>query len=768
MASEDFANPATETPPEGEPGAAGEAGPADGARSRREKAAALRHLMATEGQAVGENTRGMNASTDEAIARISNYEDLREQTRAIKEEAIANLPNLIDRVTEAVENNGGSVYVASDAADANAHIESLMDAHGAEKLVKSKSMTTEELECNAHLERSGFEVVETDLGEWVIQIAEESPSHLIGPALHKSSEEIATLFNEHFDPEEPFSGDPDELTQFARDEVGEHIKEADVGMTGANFVLAESGSIALVTNEGNARKTAVTPPVHIAVSGVEKLIPSVRELAPFVELIGRAGTGQDITSYVSLLTPPTDSPVLDFGAPDEPMVDGDRDFHLVLVDNGRMAMREDSQLRETLYCIRCGACNNSCVYFQSVGGHGFGGETYTGGIGTGWEAGIEGVETAGEFNDLCTGCTRCVNKCPVKIDIPWINTVVRDRVNRGHGRGEFDFLVEGLTPDAEPGGIDLQKRFFGNVETLAKLGSATAPVSNWLSSTRPVRVLLDRALGVDARRELPQWRRETFRDWATARTSPSEHDADDYEREVVLYPDVYTNYMLPERGKAAVRVLEALGCRVLVPNVGETGRAPLSQGMIATADRAASDVYASLVEHVDADRDVVVIEPSDLAMFRSDYEKFLPEASFERLRENSYEVMEYVYGLLENGADRDALPEANGIGEIAYHSHCQQRTLDLEPYTTAVLSDLGYDVTTSEVECCGMAGSFGYKSEYYEVSMDAGQQLKQQFEGERENGSTLVASGTSCGDQLESLFGEAPPHPIELLDPDPR
>jgi len=764
MASEGPTSPAVEGDPQDEPGAAADAGPAKGARSRREKAAALRHLMDTEGKTVGETTRGFNEGAEEAISHISNYEDLREQTRAIKEEAIADLPNLIDRVTEAVEANGGSVYLARDAADANAHIASLMDDHDAQKLVKSKSMTTEELELNAHLEEEGFDVVETDLGEWVVQIADEAPSHLIGPAIHKSPEEIAALFTEHFDPDEPFSGDPDELTAFARDEVGEHIKEADVGMTGANFIVAESGSIALVTNEGNARKTAVTPPVHIAVGGVEKLLPSIRELAPFVELIGRAGTGQDITSYISLLTPPTDSPVLDFETPDEPMAEGERDFHLVLVDNGRMAMREDPQLKETLYCIRCGACNNACVNFQSVGGHGFGGETYTGGIGTGWEAGIEGLDTAGEFNDLCTGCTRCVNKCPVKIDIPWINTVVRDRVNRGHEESEFSFLVEGLTPDAEPGGMDIQKRFFGNVETLAKLGSATAPLSNWISGTRPVRALLDRALGIDARRDLPQWRRETLRDWATSRQSGTDRDSD-YDREVVLYPDVYTNYVLPERGKAAVRVLEALGCRVLVPDVGETGRAPLSQGMIATADRTASEVFASLAEHVDADRKVVVIEPSDLAMFRTDYEKFLPRKSFERLRDNSYEIIEYVYGLAENGADLDSLPKANGTSELAYHSHCQQRTLGLEPYTTAVLDDLGYDVTTSDVECCGMAGSFGYKSEYYEVSMDAGQQLRGQFEEVSGNGAAIVASGTSCGDQLESLFGEAPPHPIELLDP---
>ena len=751
----------SESPPETEPGAAGEAGPAGGTRTRWEKAAALRHLMETEGTAVGENAREFNRNTEESIARLENYEELREQARAIKEAAIADLPSLIDRVSEAVEANGGSVYLARDAAEANAHIESLLAHHGAETLVKSKSMTTEELELNRHLEATGYEVYETDLGEWVIQVAEESPSHLIGPAIHKSPEAIARLFNDRFDPDEPFTGDPDELTRFAREEVGRHIEAADVGMTGANFVVAESGTIALVTNEGNARKTAVTPPVHIAVAGVEKVLPSVRELTPFVELLGRTGTGQDITSYVSLLTPPTDSPVLDFDEPEKAMGERERDFHLVLVDNGRMAMHEDPQLRETLYCIRCGACNDSCVNFQSVGGHGFGGETYTGGIGTGWEAGIEGLDSAEEFNDLCTGCSRCVNKCPVKIDIPWINTVVRNRVNRGQDPGRVDFLVDGLAPDEEPSGLDIQKRFFGNVETLAKLASAAAPLSGLVAETRPMRAFLDRFVGIDHRRDLPRFERETLGEWFGKRDSRARNAGAPSEREVVLYPDLYTNYVHPERGKAAVRVLEALGAHVTVPEVGESGRAPLSQGMIATADRKASAVYASLIEHIDAGRDVVVIEPSDVPMFKSDYEKFLPRRSFERLRDNSYEVMEYVYGLLENGADRDALPGANGTGALAYHSHCQQRTLGLEPYTTAVLSDLGYDVTTSEVECCGMAGSFGYKSEYYEVSMDAGQQLRQQFEGE----DRVVASGTSCADQLDALLGDRPPHPIELLNP---
>ncbi|WP_332899138.1 LUD domain-containing protein [Haladaptatus sp. CMSO5] len=721
--------------------------------SRRQKAAALRKLMDEEGDAVRTNTRGLAELTDYNVSHFDRYEELREEARAIKEDAIEHLPDLIEEVTEAVEANGGQVYVAANAEEANRYVEDVMAEKDAESLVKSKSMTTEELELNAHLEAAGYEVWETDLGEFVIQLAHETPSHLIGPALHKSTGEIAALFNDHFDLAEPLPDDPQALTKFARDIVGEKILDADVGMTGANFIVAESGTLAIVTNEGNARKSAVTPDTHIAVAGIEKLVPTLEDLQPFVELIARTGTGQDITSYVSLLTPPVETPTIDFEA--DEFGTGERDFHLVLVDNGRREMRADEDLRETLYCIRCGACANTCANFQAVGGHGFGGETYTGGIGTGWEAGISGLDTAAEFNDLCTGCSQCVPTCPVKIDIPWVNTVVRDRVNRGKPQDELGFLVEGLTPDEEPGSLDLQKRVFGNAGTLFKLGSRFAPVSNWVGKFGPARTLLESVAGIDARRDLPEFAGETLREWMAARELVT-----DYDRDVVLYPDIYTNYVNPARGKAAVRVLEALGCRVQIPDLAESGRAPLSQGMVETARSQAKTVYGQVAEHIDAGRDIVVIEPSDLTMFRDDYEKFLEPASFERISEASYEVFEYVYGLLENGADASALTAGSGT-DLSYHSHCQQRSHGLAVYTEAVLADLGYDVQTSSADCCGMAGSFGYKAEYYEVSMDVGEQLAGEFEG----ADHVVASGTSCQEQLAAFRTESPPHPIELIQP---
>jgi L-lactate utilization protein LutB len=586
-------------------------------------------------------------------------------------------------------------------------------------------------------------------------VADEAPSHLVAPAIHRSREDIARLFNEHFDLEDELST-AEELTAFAREYLGDRIAEADLGMTGANFVTADTGTIALVTSEGNARKTVAATDTHVAVAGVEKLLPSFEDLQPFVELVGRSGTGQDITSYVSLFTPPVDTPTLDFDA--DRTGDADREFHLVLVDNGRLAMRGDEHLEETLYCIRCSACANSCANFQHVGGHAFGGETYTGGIATGWEAGVHGLDSAAEFNDLCTGCSRCVPACPVGIDIPWINTVVRDRVNRTGDDGQFDFLVDGLTPDAESG-LDVQKRLFGNFETLATLGSATAPVSNWLADWGVSRALLERVAGVDRRRDLPTFERETLVEWFRAR--PDDAGVGEPARRAVLYPDVYTNHVHVERGKAAVRVLEALGVDVTVPDVRSSGRAPLSQGMVSTAAEHATAVHERLEPYVDAGHDVVVVEPSDLAMFHREYEHLLPAGDAETLADASYEVLEYVYGLLDERPEREDLFEEPSEARVAYHSHCQQRTLELEPYTTHVLSDLGFDVVTSDVECCGMAGSFGYKTEYYDLSMDVGDELREAFEPHADR--RVLASGTSCLEQLSSLMTTPTTHPIEAV-----
>ncbi|XGI82784.1 LUD domain-containing protein [Halorutilales archaeon Cl-col2-1] len=718
--------------------------------SDTEKAEYINRILEDEGDAVYGNTHHFNESRDAAVDGLGDrYEDLRSEAREIKEDAIERLPSLIEELRETVESNGGTVYVADDAEDARRYVAEVSEDADADTAVKSKSMTTEEIDLNDALEEENVDVYETDLGEFVIQLADEEPSHIIGPGIHKSRQKIARLFNDKFDLDHDLET-AEELTEFASDYLGDRIDNADVGITGANFVSAESGTVAVVTNEGNARKVVESTRTHVAVAGIEKILPSVAEMKPFIELIGRSGTGQAITSYVSLLTPPLDSPVFGEDADAE-----DREFHLVLVDNGRSEMRQDEVLRETLYCIRCSACLNTCPNFQSAGGHVFGGETYTGGIATGWEAGVEGLDSAEEFNDLCTGCSRCVNKCPVKIDIPWINTAVRDRINRGDD-SEFDFVYEGLLPaDDSETTPRLRKLLFGNFERIARIGSKTAPVSNLLAESRPAKYLLDR-VGVDSRRDLPEFESTTLRDWFESRAPKSSET----HETVVLYPDVYTNYINVERGKAAVRVLESLGVEVVVPDLPGTGRAPLSQGMVETARLKAERLHDSLTES-NHDPDVVVVEPSSLAMLRSDYEKLLPEDEYAEISARSYELFEYIEDIIDSDPSlRNCLVRRSG--DVFYHSHCQQRTLGLEEPTVEVLEAAGYDVTTSDAECCGMAGSFGYKSEYYDLSVDVGEKIQKP-----EDADHVVASGSSCEDQMNDLLSPNPEtrHPVRLLDP---
>ena len=723
---------------------------------QRADASTIRRIMDAEGASVAQNTRGFNQGRYASVAKLPNYEALKQKARAIKEDAIEQLPALIEQLRTTVEARGGTVYLAEDAADANQHIARLTE--GARRLAKSKSMTSEEIGTNAALEGRGIEVIETDLGEWVLQLADEAPSHIVAPAIHKSRAGIADLFQRMFQPDEP-PETAEELTRFARKKLGALIEEADVGMTGANFIAADTGTLVLVTSEGNARKTALVPPTYIAVAGVEKVVPTLQDVQPFVELIGRSGTGQDITSYISLFTPPFDTPVPRFNGSNGTPTD-ERAFHLILIDNGRLAMRKDEDLRETLYCIRCSACANTCANFQEVGGHAFGGKTYSGGIATGWEAGIHGLDTADTFNDLCTGCSRCVPACPVGIDIPWINAVVQDRINRT-AEGGFDWLVEGLSPDDEPGGLGLARRVFGHFATLAHMGSRLAPLANWIAAQPLVRAAMERLAGIDRRRALPTFERETLRRWGAARPKmPVQR-----EGEVVLYVDPYTNYARTGRGQAAVRALEALGIEVHLSDAVPSGRAPLSQGMIQTAKKAARTTFDALAPHLDAGRSIVVLEPSDLAMFQRDYVKLLPAADHERLRTASIDVLAFIQQQISQNEDTVQALRAGQGQTVAYHSHCQQRTLGMASPTVEVLRQCGYEVVTSDVECCGMAGSFGYKTDYYELSMQVGARLHDQFEEAVDGGAVLAASGVSCIEQLEALFERNVVHPVELTAP---
>jgi iron-sulfur cluster protein len=742
---------------------------------------AIRMSLDMESLTVRANTQHFNRGRYRAVADLPDYDALKDQARKIKEKSIANLPELIQILKSAVRAHGGHVFVANTAEDACRYILDVCHWRAAKLVVKGKSITSEEIRLNPILEADGIEVVESDLAEFILQLADEQPSHFLAPALHYSRERITALFKRKFKTDLALDTG-EELTRFAREQLRDKFLYADVGVTGANLIAADTGTLMLVESEGNIRMASFLPPVHIAIVGVEKIIPTRQEMAPFLDLLSASAVGQRMAVYTSFLSPPLTDPA--FALPGKPIKP--REFHLVLIDNGRMRMRDDPVFRETLYCIRCSACLNSCANFQTVGGHAFGGETYSGGIGGSWEAGTSKIENA-RFSELCTGCTRCVNQCPVRIDIPWLNVNLGDRLNRIEERTPLGKALGSVTGAAdEDRSAPISKIFFGNYHYFAKWGTRFAAISNAIAGGGKVasaeadadadakdnkvgttRGLMERWLGVDHRRALPEFPKQTLVQAARRMEAPSSKGR---ETKVVLFADVFTNYGMAKRGLATIEVLRALGADVVVSESVPEGRAALSQGMIATAKQHARRAMMELDSHVSDGRDIVVVEPSSLSMFRRDLHHLVDSKErFERFRSRAFEPVEYVVQML---AKSGRMPQQvfdiskSKVGyRLFFHAHCQQKTIGCAEPTVELLSALGFDVVTSNVECCGMAGSFGYKKDFYDLSMAVGADLFGQVVQQDRNGGArqLLASGTSCTEQLHAGFERTVLHPMELL-----
>ncbi len=341
----------------------------------------------------------------EAARSLSNWEDLRTQARAIKDEVLLHLDQYLDAFAKNAEKRGAVVHWARDAAEANDIICRLARERNARTIVKSKSMTTEETHLNDALEAAGMQVVETDLGEYIIQLAHETPSHIIAPAIHKTKGQIAELFTSTLGM--PPTDDVGQLTSTARATLRDRFAAADVGISGVNFGVVETGTIVIVENEGNIRLTTSVPRVHIAVMGIEKVIPRFADLDVFLKLLPRSGTGQRLTTYQSFIT----------GTKRNASDEGPEELHIVILDNGRSRMLAHPVTRQSLACIRCGACLNACPVYQQVGGHAYG-SVYPGPIGSVITPQLIGIEKTAQLPYASSLCGACREVCPVKIDIP--------------------------------------------------------------------------------------------------------------------------------------------------------------------------------------------------------------------------------------------------------------------------------------------------------------------------------------------------------------
>lgn len=350
-----------------------------------------------------------------AAGSLRNWEDLRTQAQTIKLEVLQHLDQYLEKFVANAEARGAKFHWARDAAEANAIICELVKNANAHTIVKSKSMTTEETHLNVALEAIGMNVVETDLGEYIIQLAEETPSHIIAPAIHKTKGQIAELFTKEFGMAP--TDDVGKLTSTARSELRDRFAAAEVGISGVNFGIVETGTILIVENEGNIRLTTSLPPVHIAVMGIEKLVPRFADLDIFLKLLPRSGTGQRLTTYQSFIT----------GTKRAATDEGPEELHIVMLDNGRSRMLGHPVTRQSLSCIRCGACLNACPVYQQIGGHAYG-SVYPGPIGAVITPQLMGLEKTQQLPYASSLCGACREVCPVKIDIPRLLLHLRSEI----------------------------------------------------------------------------------------------------------------------------------------------------------------------------------------------------------------------------------------------------------------------------------------------------------------------------------------------------
>jgi iron-sulfur cluster protein len=664
-----------------------------------------------------------------AVGLLPGGEDFRKKVRETKLRCLARQDELVDRFAEKVRERGTSVLLAKDGAEAIAYILEIAREREAKIVAKSKSLTSEEIEINQPLEEAGLEVVETDLGELIIQLVGEKPFHLVFPAVHKTVSEVADIFRDVTG--EEVLADADAIMKVVRRYMRPIFLNADIGMTGANVGIAEIGAIVIETNEGNARLVSSIPDVHICIMGREKIVETVEDALQMMLAHPISAVGQHLTTYETLM------------AGRSPLGEGGenrrRESHIIVLDNGRTRMREDPLLQDALNCIRCAACMNICPTYGVVGGHTFG-YIYPGPIGIPWTAAVHGLEKAGEFAPLCVSCGLCKEICPAEIDIPMMIAAVKDRHSVQHPHLRVD-------------------RALMAAETMAKFGSAFAPMSNWFLKNRIFRGGMERIVGIDRRRVLPPFSRKTLAKRIKKR-GPS--PVSDPVHRVAFFADVYANYNAPELGLAAVQHLEARGCNVVMPTQRGSGYPYIGYGDLKRARRAADENVRNLVAYASQGYDIVATEPTAVYALKFSYPKLLNDRQDAHdVANRTYEFFEYLQ-MLEGETPRQTSVSLSGR-RLGFHIPCHQRALGAGTHALAYLKQRGAEVAVIETgTCCGMAGTFGLKAGFlgYELSRAVGEPLFQAF---KESGvEAIVTESSVCSIHLKEGTGMLVRHPLEI------
>lgn len=621
--------------------------------------------------------RAWRVSRDEQIADLeaitgSSFDGLRSELASIKRNVLADLPRYVAQFRSAAEAAGAVVVEVSSIAQANRHILELCQERDIDLIVKGKSMVSEEMDLNAALAGRGVEAVETDLGEWLLQLDGDHPSHLVMPAIHKRRHQIAELLTRvlrrEFDPD-----DIDAMVKSARTELRAKFLAAGMGLSGANALVAESGTVMLVSNEGNNRMATSLPPVHVVTAGFEKLIPTYGDVMKQVRLLARSATGQSITTYTSFVTGPAPG----------------HELHIVLLDNGRSRMADDPDFVDALACIRCGACANVCPPYQVVGGHAFG-HIYTGAIGLVNTEFHHGLEAVAGPQSLCVSCGACASVCPVGIPLPAQILEVRRHVAERQSKRLRRFAMQAWS----------RRRLVA-----AGMAVAAAVASPFRSGgvtrvgfpKRHVKWRTPPAIPFKPGRRLLENRSLRPR---LAETEVS-------GQAVTLFLQCITDRLAPEIALGSVDLLESAGASVVVPKSQHCcGLPAFDGGEWEPARRMAQQT----IEALEGEGDVVTPAPSCAAMITHEYRRLFRDdpgwlARAERLAARTSDLVSYLSGPARLPTGSLNKPSSS----VTVHRFCQSGTvLGMTNEMESLLEDLAGAAVVALPEngvCCGFGGS---------------------------------------------------------------
>uniref|UniRef100_B8DMG8 4Fe-4S ferredoxin-type domain-containing protein n=1 Tax=Nitratidesulfovibrio vulgaris (strain DSM 19637 / Miyazaki F) TaxID=883 RepID=B8DMG8_NITV9 len=599
-----------------------------------------------------------------------------------KDAAAKNMDALYAQFKAEAKKRGVKVHMAKDAAEANEIIARIAKNSNCKKIVKSKSMTAEETLLNHRLEEDGLEVIETDLGEWIIQLRHEGPTHMVMPAIHLSRYQVADLFSEVTKQKQEV--DIQRLVKVARRELRQHFATADMGISGANFAIAESGTIGLVTNEGNARLVTTLPRVHVALCGLDKLTPSLNDALKSLRVLPRNATGQAITSYVTWITGANEC---------KAAADEKKEMHIVFLDNGRRALAQDPLFSQVMRCVRCGACANVCPVYRLVGGHKMG-HIYIGAIGLILTYFFHGKDKARNLVQNCINCESCKSICAGGIDLPRLIKEIRARLSEEDGAPVEATLL---------GKVLKNRKLF---HTLLRFGKfAQKPVTGGTPYLRHLPQMFMKDHGF---RALPAIADKAFRDeWETIRPRVS-----NAKLRVALFSGCVQDFVYPEQMKAAVKVLASRGVEMDFPMDQSCCGLPVQMmaERQATIDVARQNVMAFDAAKYDY---ILTLCASCASHLKEGYPNILAgqtdmTGKVKLFASKVIDFSSFVHDVLGMTAD-----DFKGKGEkVAYHSSCHLcRGLGVVEQPRALIASSGseYCPAQEEAVCCGFGGTFSMK-----------------------------------------------------------